>query len=248
MRETEFDLKTADGTMPVQVFEPYGSPPKGGVILYMDAFGIRPELAGMCRRYAEAGYAVFLPDLYYRLGKSVGFAIPSSAHQQFDPAMARANSATTMVMTIADTGSLVDHVKGRSTFGIDRFGTVGYCMGARHALGAAVCHPDAVMAAACLHGGQMVSDDQYSPHTCIPRLKGAAYFAFAANDETCPDAHKAMIEETIAKSGVRAETEHFAASHGWTFPTRWCHDPLAAARVQERVLALFDLEIAGRRG
>jgi len=90
----------------------------------------------------------------------------------------------------------------------------------------------------------MVWEGDNSPHRYIPRVSGALYFAFAANDETCPDAHKALIERTIAESGARAETEHYTAAHGWTFPTRWCHDPAAAEHALARVLALFDRDVA----
>ncbi len=99
-------------------------------------------------------------------------------------------------------------------------------------------------AAACLHGGRMVWEGESSPHRYIPRVAGALHFGFAADDETCPDAHKALIEATIAASGARAATEHYAAAHGWTFPTRWCHDREAAERAFVQVVALFDREVA----
>jgi len=34
------------------------------VILFMDAFGIRPQLAGMAQRLATNGYFVVVPNLY----------------------------------------------------------------------------------------------------------------------------------------------------------------------------------------
>jgi carboxymethylenebutenolidase len=232
------ELKTPDGVLPVKVFEPSGRSSMGGVIFYMDAFGLRPELDGMCRRYADAGYTVFLPDLYYRLG-SVRFAVPAAAHEPLDPAVIAANIGTTVEMTIADTGALLSHVAGS----VGRFGTVGYCMGARHALGAGATYRGAIEAVACLHGGRLVWDGSNSPHLYIPRVKGSLYFAFAANDETCPDEHKALIERTIAEARVRGRTEHFAAAHGWTFPERWCFDAAAAEQAFENVLAMFDAHV-----
>ena len=231
-------LETAEGTLPVKVFEPSGADRKGGVIFYMDAFGLRPELDGMCRGYAEAGYVTFLPDLYYRLG-SVSFAVPATAHEPLDPAMIAANIATTVEMTIADTGALLRHVAETPAYGIEHLATVGYCMGARHALGAGASYPDAITAIACLHGGRLVWDGPNSPHLYIPRVRGALYFAFAADDPTCPDEHKALIESTIAQSGVSGRTEHFAAAHGWTFPERWCFDAVAAKQALDDVLALL---------
>jgi carboxymethylenebutenolidase len=124
------ELDTPDGRMPVRVFEPPAGPRKGGVLFYMDAFGLRPELDGMCRRYVEAGYVTFLPDLYYRLG-SMSFAVPATAHEPVDPAMIAANGATTVEMTIADTGVLLRHVAETPAYGIGHFATVVWAQGTR---------------------------------------------------------------------------------------------------------------------
>lgn len=244
MSEGQIDLRTADGMMPVRVFEPAESSRdrQGGVILYMDAFGLRPELDRLCRRYADAGYVTFLPDLYYRL-RVRRFAVPASADDPLDPAMHAANAATTVEMTLADTGALLAHVLATPRYSLRRFGTVGHCMGGRHAVAAAASYPQEIAAAASLHGGRLVWEGDTSPHLYIPRVQGALYFAFAAHDETCPDAHKALIERTIAESGVRGMTEHYAAAHGWTFPERWCFDREAAERTFDRVLALFDYNV-----
>ena len=243
MEKALVKLATPDGLLPVQVFAPAGKQSKGGVIVYMDAFGLRPELDGMCRRYAEAGYVVFLPDLYYRLGR-LRFAVPSAAHEPLDPAMDRANTATSLRMSITDTGAILAHAATTPAYDVARFGTVGYCMGARHALGAAATYPDVIAACACLHGGRLVWDGPDSPHRCIPQVAGALYFGFAAEDKTCLDVHKALIESTIAANGVRGRTEHYPAAHGWTFPTRWCYDPIAAEHAFETVIALLDAEVA----
>ena len=233
------ELETPDGHMPVHVFEPAAGPRKGGVLFYMDAFGLRPELDGMCRRYANAGFMVIMPDLYYRLA-SPRFSVPRSAAEPLDPAMVTANLATTVEMTIADTGAILDHVAATPAYAIQRFGAVGYCMGARHALGAAATHARTIRAIACLHGGRLVWEGANSPHLYIPRVQGAVYFAFAAEDETCPDEHKALIERTIAQSSVAGRVEHYAAAHGWTFPERWCFNAVAAEHAFKAVLALFD--------
>lgn len=245
MTDSQIDVRTADGMMTVRVFEPADTSAhrKGGVILYMDAFGMRPELDGLCRRYSEQGYVTFLPDLYHRLPVR-RFTVPASADEPLDPAMHAANTATTMEMTLADTGALLAHVRATPRYRVTRFGAVGHCMGGRHAIAAAATFPQDITAAASLHGGRMVWEGATSPHLYIPRVQGALYFAFAAHDETCPDAHKAIIERTIAESGVRGTTEHFDAAHGWTFPERWCFDRDASDRTFARVLALFDTHVA----
>jgi carboxymethylenebutenolidase len=232
-----------DDHVPVHVFIPSAAHKKGAVIFYMDAFGLRPELDEMAQRYADAGYVTFLPDLYHRLDRCQ-FRITATADEPPDSAMNVANSATTLAMSIADTAAILDHVAATPAYGVGRFGTVGYCMGARHALAAAAAYRDKIAASALLHGGRLVWDGPDSPHLLIPRVSAALYFGFAANDETCPDEHKRLIEQTIAASSTRARTEQFLAGHGWTFPTRWCYDAAAAEHAFETVVNLFDAEVA----
>jgi carboxymethylenebutenolidase len=234
-------LDGPDGTVPVRVFAP--SEPRGGLIVYMDAFGMRPELDGMCRDWASQGYTTFLPDLYWRQGR-LRFPTPGGAHEPLHPAMVKANLATTMDMTVADTRTILDRFGGTGPGLLSRFGAIGYCMGARHALAAAAAWPDAIRFAACLHGGRMVWDGPDSPHLLIPKVKGSLYLAFATDDETCPDNHQALLRETLAASGVRGEAERVAAGHGWMFPDRWCWDEAVAGAVKTKILGVLASEVA----
>jgi carboxymethylenebutenolidase len=92
----------------------------------------------------------------------------------------------------------------------------------------------------------MVTEDPSSPHLLIPQVKGRVYLAFARNDHTCPPEHQAMLRDTLVSSGARGEAELYAAEHGWTFPDRWCHDPVAAAAVHAKVIRDLKEEVAGR--
>jgi carboxymethylenebutenolidase len=238
-------VATPDGPMELRAFTP---PPGvtargGGVLVYMDAFGLRPELDGMAARYAAAGWLALLPDLYHRLTRR-SFSVPPDAATPLDPATGEANSATTLAMTVSDTAAVLAEAARR--FGIARFGAVGYCMGARHALAAAAAYPDRVRAAACLHGGRMVWDGPDSPHRLIPEVRGGLYIGLARDDETCPEPHQQLLERVVREAAApdRITAERYDALHGWTFPERWCHDPAAADRAFARVLALFDRFVA----
>jgi carboxymethylenebutenolidase len=171
---TTLELETPDGRMRVRVFEPVAGWRKAACSSTWTPLGLRSELGGMCRRYADAGFVVSMPDLYYRPG-SPRFAVPRSAAEPLDPAMMTANLATTAEMTIADTGVILDHVAATPAYGVHRFGAVGYCMGARHALGAAATYGRAIRAIACLHGGRLAWEGTNSPHLSIPRVQGAVY-------------------------------------------------------------------------
>jgi carboxymethylenebutenolidase len=58
---TRIDVETADGRIDCYAFSPEGLGPWPPVILYMDAFGIRPQLAEMAQRLASNGYFVVVP-------------------------------------------------------------------------------------------------------------------------------------------------------------------------------------------
>lgn len=66
MPRSRASIQTRDGLMDTQTFTPSGAGPWPGVIFYMDALGVRPEMEEMAERLAASGYFVLLPDLYYR--------------------------------------------------------------------------------------------------------------------------------------------------------------------------------------
>ncbi|WP_181023885.1 dienelactone hydrolase family protein, partial [Mycobacterium avium] len=66
-------ISTADGTCPVRLFLPDGSGPWPGVVMYPDAGGVRDTFDQMAAELAGFGYAVLLPDVYYRSGEWAPF-------------------------------------------------------------------------------------------------------------------------------------------------------------------------------
>lgn len=232
---TTVHIATPEGALPVRVFEA-GPTARAGVIVYMDAFGWRDELDGMAARFAREGWTTFLPDLFWRLG-TLRFPVPDGPGK-LDPAMHEANAATSMEMVARDTAAILAHA-ATAYPALRAFGAVGYCMGARHALMAASRHPETVKAAAMLHGGKLVTDQPDSPHRLIRHLRSALHVAFATDDETCPPEHQALIAREVAAAGIDARIVTHPAEHGWTFPTRWCHDPVEAERAFADVTALF---------
>jgi carboxymethylenebutenolidase len=66
MIERELDIATQDGVLNTYSVRPDDSGPLPVVLMLMDAPGVREGLREICRRIAQSGYYVLLPNLYYR--------------------------------------------------------------------------------------------------------------------------------------------------------------------------------------
>ncbi len=67
--EKDVDIKTPDGTCDAAFFHP-SSGTHAGVLIWPDAFGLRPSLRAMGKRLAGEGYAVLVPNPFYRVAKN----------------------------------------------------------------------------------------------------------------------------------------------------------------------------------
>src|ERR1700685_3216734 len=67
--ETNIEITTADGTCDAAFIHPKtGSHP--GVLIWPDAFGLRPAMRGFSKRLAADGYSVLVPNPFYRISKA----------------------------------------------------------------------------------------------------------------------------------------------------------------------------------
>src|SRR6516164_2879995 len=70
--EANVEIKTADGTCDAAFVHPAtGSHP--GVVIWTDAFGLRPSMREIAKRLAAEGYSVLVPNPFYRVAKSPVF-------------------------------------------------------------------------------------------------------------------------------------------------------------------------------
>src|SRR6184192_404813 len=74
--ETNVEIKTADGTCDAAFIHPAtGSHP--AVLIWPDAFGLRPVMREIGKRIAGEGYSVLVPNPFYRLARAPVFDDPS---------------------------------------------------------------------------------------------------------------------------------------------------------------------------
>lgn len=234
----DIEIKTADGVCKAGLFGPANA--KAGVILYMDAFGPRPALDDMAERLASHGYAVLVPDLFYRSGAYGPFDAKTGFVEEKSRAELRALiGGTTQDMTMRDTGAFIEAL---AKAGVSRpIGVVGYCMGGSRALNAAATHPDRILATASFHGGNLASDAPDSPWRNAGRLKARVYVGSAGVDGSFPPEQSALLAEALRAAGVDHILENYVGmGHGWCVADHSVYDEAGAERHWRRLLTLFE--------
>src|SRR6185369_2559734 len=81
--ESNVEIKTPDGTCDAAYIHPAtGSHP--AVLIWADAFGLRPSMRDIGKRIAAEGYSVLVPNPFYRATKAPGIDITKFSFQNPD--------------------------------------------------------------------------------------------------------------------------------------------------------------------
>ena len=245
MIESHLDIPTADGAMNTFVVHPEEGGPHPVVLFYMDAPGKREELHAMARRIATVGYFVVLPNLYYR--RTRDFVLRERTPQAMAPMFEHMDSLSN-AMLVADTGAMLAYVDSQAAADGRRVGAVGYCMSGPFVFAAAAALPDRIRAIAAIHGANMVTDRDDSPHRLASRIKAETYVACAEIDKWASPEQMRTLEQAMRAGGMNYRLEWYPkAEHGFVFPGRaGIYDQDAAERHWERLFALFDRNLRER--
>jgi carboxymethylenebutenolidase len=220
--ETDVEIKTPDGTCDAAFIHPKtGS--HAGVLIWPDAFGLRPSMRDIGKRLAAEGYSVLVPNPFYRVAKAPftdasNFSFQNQADMaKLKPLMA---SATAPGNAEKDAVAYVAFLDAqREVNKSKKIGTQGYCMGGPLVVKTAATVPNRIGAGASFHGGGLVTDQPNSPHLLAPKIKAHMYFGIASNDDTRQPEAKDKLKEAFAAANVPAEIEVYAgALHGWCVP------------------------------
>ncbi len=217
--ETNVAIKTPDGTCDAAFIHPTtGSHP--GVLIWTDAFGLRPVMRDIGKRIAAEGYSVLVPNPFYRVAKApvfdnvASFSFQNPADRsKLQPLMgsvnAPGNAAKDAVAYIAflDAQSQVNKAK--------KIGTQGYCMGGPLVVKTCAVLPNRFGVGASFHGGGLVTDKPDSPHLLAPKINAQMYFGIASNDDQRQPDAKDKLRVAFAAAKVPAEIEVYPAKHGW---------------------------------
>jgi carboxymethylenebutenolidase len=239
MPRVNVEIPAPGGTAKGTLVLPEGDGPWPGVVLFPDAFGHRETKLEMAERIAAPGYAVLVPDVFYREGEWAPFD-PASA---FGDEKERARllgfmTRLTNEAIIGDAAAYADFLLARPEVRGDGIGTTGYCMGGRMSMIAAGALGTKVAAAASFHGGRLaVEDDPTSPHLAAGQITATVYVAGAVEDRTFTAEQAELLQKSLAEAGVRHTVEIYPAKHGFAVHD---HSPVYDAEAAERHYAALE--------
>ncbi|MEQ1947331.1 MAG: dienelactone hydrolase family protein [Bryobacteraceae bacterium] len=214
--ETDVNIKMPKGMCDAAFIHPKtGSHP--AVLIWPDAFGLRPSIRAMAKRLAAEGYSVLVPNPFYRVSKApftdastFNFATDMGKIQPLMASVSAPGAAEEDAIAYVawlDAQKEVNKAK--------KIGTQGYCMGGPLVVRTAATIPNRIGAGASFHGGGLVSDKPDSPHLLASKIKAKMYFGIASNDDMKQPDAKDKLKESFGAAKVATEIEVYKSLHGW---------------------------------
>ncbi|MBR8639759.1 dienelactone hydrolase family protein [Streptomyces tuirus] len=236
-------IPTADGRADALAAFPDRGEQHPGLLMYSDAFGVRPVLEGMARELAGHGYYVLVPNLYYRHGPAPVVELPEHITEEIRPAvvdrlMPLLKAHTTTERVLRDADAYLAFLAAQPEVSAGPVAVTGYCIGTLLALRTAAAHPGRVAAVAGFHPGFVVTDAPDSPHRLVPELTAEVHLGLAEGDLS-PETIR-ELNHTLDAAGAGHTCEIYPGTvHGFTMSDTDAFDPAALQRHWDRLLALL---------
>jgi len=222
---TEIQLTAGDGGTFAGYLALPASLPAPGLVVLPEVFNTNDHIRSVADGYAEAGYVVIAPDIYWR--EEAGCYLPYTDEGRAKAQALRAAQGTDAFAS--DLGDVVAALKARADC-TGKVGVMGFCLGGKFTYLSSVRH--AIDAAVSYYGVQI---DEHLDEA--DALKCPILMHFASTDPHVPAETVAAIQARMGDWDnvdihVYPNTEHGFNRYG--YPP---HDEAAAALARERTLA-----------
>jgi carboxymethylenebutenolidase len=240
-------IPTADGQADAFAACPDPGERHPGVLLYSDAFGLRPVLREIARELAGHGYYVLVPNIYYRHGPAPVTELPGHIGEEIRPAVIAKLmpliEAHTTERILRDADAYLTFLAAQPEVSAGPVAVIGYCIGAALAMRTAAAHPGQVAAVAGFHPGFLVTDAPDSPHRLVPDLTAQVYLGLSEHDMR-PEAIS-ELNQALDAAGIGYTTEVYRGTmHGYVMSDTDAFNPSALQRHWESLFSLLDRTLA----
>jgi len=226
------DIRAADGGS----FSGYLAVPaagKGpGIVLCQEIFGVNATMRAVADLYAEEGYVVLVPDLFWRQEAGVELGYGEADRKRAFSLMGGFDVDT----GVEDVGAALAALKRRPEC-VGRTGTLGYCLGGMLSYLAA-CRLDDVSCAVGYYG---VGIERRLEE--IRRARGRIVLHVAADDEYCrPPAQQAIVAAAAGRANVDVHV-YAGVGHAFARVGGDHFDKAAATLAHDRSITAFRREM-----
>lgn len=220
-------LTVDDGTsMRAWAARPEGPPPRRGLLVFQEAFGVNAHIRAVTERFAAAGFVAIAPDLFHRTAP--GFDGP---YDDFPSAMKHLQKITVDGLD-ADARAAFGWLEAQGVGG--NAASVGYCLGGRVSFVANSALP--LKAAVSYYGGN------------IPlvigralKLSGPMLFFWGGLDHHIPHEQRDAVIKAVGDAGKTfVDVEFSDADHGFFCEARTTYQAEAAEQAWILTLAFLD--------
>jgi carboxymethylenebutenolidase len=198
-----------------------------GIVLLQEIFGINGYMRAMADRFAEEGYVVLVPDLFWRMkpGVELGYG-----EADFHEALGY-NEALDIDLAVRDIASTLDALRALP-MQAGKVGAIGYCLGGKLAMLAA-----ARLDLDCAVSYYGVGLDAYIDE--IASIRCPMLFHFAGDDAFCPPATRDCLLAAFAANPQLEAHVYPGCDHAFATPERAHFDKPAATMAYSRTVSLL---------
>ena len=194
-------------------------PPKGGLVVIQEIFGVNGHIREVTEGYARAGYAAIAPQIFDRVERDVELGYEEADMTQ---GIEIAFSKLEMENTLADVQAAITAVSAHGKVGV-----VGYCFGGLLTWLSA-CQLEGLAAASSYYGGGLAGQA-----SLLAKCPVIMHFGEK-------DAHIPMSDvEKIRTAQPDVQIYMYDADHGFNCDHRGSYDAESATLAKERTLAFF---------
>jgi carboxymethylenebutenolidase len=240
--QSEFvTTKVSDGTsMRLYVARPAGAAAARGLLVMQEAFGVNAHIRDITERFAREGFLAVAPELFHRTGS--GF---EGRYDDFSSAMPHLRELRDPAME-ADFRAAYDWLRANGVAGGSPIAAVGFCMGGRAAVLAALTLP--LECAVSFYGGG-IAPNPMNPGLLnrIKDLKAPVLLFWGGRDQhITSDQMRAAVDALTAAGKNYVNVKFSEADHGFFCDARASYNPVAAAQAWPLTLAFLNTYTAAR--